>query len=63
MLLNERGDLEGAEPLFREELDACAKRCGMDHKETQGSAKNLIKLLQTMGRDSEAAQLASEFKC
>ena len=62
MLLKAQGDLDGAAPLFQEELDASTTRFGVNHKETKGSAVNLAKLLQTMGRGQEAAVLATKYQ-
>ena len=54
-LLEAKGDLEAAEPLFRRELGICEAAHGDDHAETGASARNLADLLQDKG-DYDAAE-------
>ncbi len=47
--LEAKGDLAGAEPLFRSALDIAEKTLGPDHPDTAGSLNNLAALLESKG--------------
>jgi tetratricopeptide (TPR) repeat protein len=53
--LESKGDLEGAEPLFRSALEIAEKTLGPDHPDTAGSLNNLAGLLESKG-DYAAAE-------
>jgi tetratricopeptide (TPR) repeat protein len=53
--LAEKGDLKGAEPLFREALALAEKSLGPNHPDTAGTLNNLARLLETEG-NLEAAE-------
>jgi len=55
LLLNDKGDYEGAEPLFRRALEIREKVLGVDHPETAMSLNNLAALLYAKG-DYEGAE-------
>ena len=48
-LLKDRGDLERAEPLYREALEGRREKLGPKHPDTLRSVKNLGLLLQARG--------------
>ena len=60
-LLMKMGDERGALPLFMEELEGCAARFGVEHKETQDSAKNAAKLLAKLGQKDEALKVKQKY--
>jgi tetratricopeptide (TPR) repeat protein len=47
--LESKGDLAGAEPLFRSALEIAEKTLGPDHPDTAGSLNNLAALLESKG--------------
>jgi tetratricopeptide (TPR) repeat protein len=53
--LESKGDLAGAEPLFRSALEIAEKALGPDHPDTAGSLNNLAGLLESKG-DLTAAE-------
>ena len=59
--LKNMGDLAGAVPLFREELDAMRDQHGPEHDGTLDSARNLHGVMLELGDVSGAAGLVAEF--
>ena len=59
-LLQARGDLEGAEPLLREALEARREVLGPKHPNTLTSVNNLGRLLQDRGDLERAEPLLRE---
>jgi tetratricopeptide (TPR) repeat protein len=53
--LESKGDLDGAEPLFRSALEIAEKSLGPNHPDTAGSLNNLAALLESKG-DYAAAE-------
>ena len=49
LALEAKGDLAGAEPLFRSALDIAEKTLGPNHPDTAGSLNNLAGLLESKG--------------
>jgi tetratricopeptide (TPR) repeat protein len=47
--LQSKGDVAGAEPLFRSALEIAEKSLGPDHPDTAGSLNNLAALLESKG--------------
>ena len=60
-LLQTKGDLEAAEPLFRRELAICEVAHGDDHADTGASARNLADLLEEKGEPEKAEELRSKY--
>ena len=59
-LLSEQGKLDEAEPLKREELNACRVQLGDKHPNTLTSINNLANLLRDQGKLAEAEPLYRE---
>ena len=57
LALEEAGNLEGAEPLFRAALDLAEKTLGPDHPDTAGTLNNLASLLEARGEIAAAEPL------
>jgi tetratricopeptide (TPR) repeat protein len=49
LALESKGDLNGAEPLFRSALEIAQKTLGPDHQDTAGTLNNLAGLLESKG--------------
>ena len=58
-LLQDKGDYEGAEPLYRRALDICERVLGKDHPDTATSLNNLAGLLHDKGEYEGAEPLST----
>ena len=56
-MLESKGDLAGAEPLYRRALEACERTLGPEHPDTLISVNNLAWLRYHQGRLGEAVEL------
>jgi tetratricopeptide (TPR) repeat protein len=61
ILLNDKGDYEGAEALHRRALAGREKALGAEHPVTLGSVVNLGISLNNLGRSNEAIKLLRRF--
>jgi tetratricopeptide (TPR) repeat protein len=57
LALEEKGDLTGAEPLFREALALAESALGAEHPDTAGTLNNLARLLEAKGNAAAAEPL------
>jgi tetratricopeptide (TPR) repeat protein len=57
LALEEKGDLIGAEPLFREALALAESALGAEHPDTAGTLNNLARLLEAKGNAAGAEPL------
>ncbi|CAE7786304.1 unnamed protein product [Symbiodinium microadriaticum] len=59
-LLEELGQWDEAEVLFREELELCRSARGPEDTETENSVTNMARFLQERGKTPELMQLLQE---
>ena len=62
-LADKRGDLDGAEPLYRRALEAREHTLGLDHPDTLTSVFNLALLLRDQDKLEEAEEMLRRVGC
>jgi eukaryotic-like serine/threonine-protein kinase len=59
-VLHESGDIDGAEPLYREAMQGLVARLGAEHSDTLAATQNLAMVLQSHGRFTAALPVVEQ---